>query len=615
MSCDVGAPKRVFIGLTLALAVVAAGPSEERQAARAQQGQGELFFLIQDASGTPVTDLTPEDFLVEQGGVECRVVSAELVGPSQLAILLDDSAGMTEYLTYVRDGMVQFADALPEGSEIAVITLSQRPTTLLDYTTDIARVKEQLGDYFVQRNDAATFFDAFVETVDDLHEDDALWPVIAAITSDGPEDSNSRNRALENMAQQLVEMGGTVHSLMLHSNVGQRYSLEPGQGLGGQPEFARRLTELTGGWSDSLTSPTEAVVGKLAEMGEVIAQRYAEMSNQYLVVFEPPANVDAAAGLSTGVRRSQLRSRVSVDGRPPPWTAELERLKHPLELALGEAALEGLDPEALEAEFIAADAAYNSEQWDQAVTRYRSLLSKLPMMNALHMNIGSALRQMKQYAEAIASYERARAGDPRLEPDVEAEIARTRTAEALEAEFIAADAAYDSQQWDQAVTRYRSLLSKLPMMNALHMNIGSALRQMEQYEEAIASYERARAGDPRLEPDVEAEIARTRMAMGDFEAASGALATVASGADASREDFYNLGELEFAKGDTDAAADWYEKAAANDPNWGKPLFKLALVALNKGDIESAKTFFLQVVEKDPSSEEAAQAQATLDTLP
>ncbi len=309
MTCDVGAPMRVFIGLTLALAVVAAGPGEageERRAARAQQGQGELFFLVEDASGAPVTDLMPEDFMIRQGGVECRVVSAELFGgPLRLAILLDDSAGMMSYFTHVRNGMPQFVDALPEGSEIAIITLAQRPTTFLDYTTDIARVKERLGDYFMQRNEAATYLDALVETIDDLHEDDARRPVIAVITGDGPEQSHSQARALQNMAHQLANMGATVHTLILAS-----------QGPGIQPQSARLVSEMTGGWSDSLNSPSVATVGKLAEMGEVIAQRYAELSNQYRVVFEPPANVDATAGFSAGVRRSELRIRVSVDGRP-----------------------------------------------------------------------------------------------------------------------------------------------------------------------------------------------------------------------------------------------------------------------------------------------------------
>ena len=217
-------------------------------------------------------------------------------------------------------------------------------------------------------------------------------------------------------------------------------------------------------------------------------------------------------------------------GQNPPFSVALERIKHPLELTLGEAALEGLDPEALEAEFTAADEAMNN------------------------------------------------------------------------------------QQWEQSITTYRSVLSKLPMMTNLNMQIGGALRQLGQYEEAIAAFEAAAAGDSDLEADVEAEIARTRMAMGDFDAAGDALAAVAGSDGATREDLYNLGELAFAKGDMDAAAGWYEKAAAVDPNWGKPLFKLALVALNKRDIETAKQFFSQVIEKDPSSEEGAQARATLDAL-
>ena len=114
------------------------------------------------------------------------------------------------------------------------------------------------------------------------------------------------------------------------------------------------------------------------------------------------------------------------------------------------------------------------------------------------------------------------------------------------------------------------------------------------------------------EVQVNSAIARLRMQMGDFDAAEELLAGAGGG---SREDLYNLGEVEFAKGDVDAAAGWYEKAAALDPTWAKPFFKLALVQLNKGDMEGAKVFFAQVVEKDPSSEEGTQAQARLDALP
>jgi len=186
---------------------------------------------------------------------------------------------------------------------------------------------------------------------------------------------------------------------------------------------------------------------------------------------------------------------------------------------------------------------------------------------------------------------------------------------ALTDQLFAADAAYNSQQWDQALTAYRSILEQLPSMTQVNMQIGAILREQEQYEEAIAAFEQAAAANPELESEVEVEIARIKMTLGDFEAASSALAASVASDGAAREDLYNLGELEFAKGNIEAAAGFYEKASAADPDWAKPLFKLALVALNKGDMDTAKQFFSQVVEKDPDSEEGAQARATLDALP
>jgi tetratricopeptide (TPR) repeat protein len=187
--------------------------------------------------------------------------------------------------------------------------------------------------------------------------------------------------------------------------------------------------------------------------------------------------------------------------------------------------------------------------------------------------------------------------------------------DAITEAFAAADAAYNNEQWEQALSGYRAILEQLPVMSNLNLQIGSALRQLGQYDEAIATFELAAVGDPALEQTVQTEIGRTRMAMGDFEAAGTALESAASGDGANREDLYNLGELEFAKGNMELASGWYEKSAAIDPTWGKPLFKLALVALNQGDMEGAKVLFAQVIETDPSSEEGAQARATLDALP
>ena len=183
----------------------------------------------------------------------------------------------------------------------------------------------------------------------------------------------------------------------------------------------------------------------------------------------------------------------------------------------------------------------------------------------------------------------------------------------IEADLEAADAFFNSQDWDSAISGYESLLNQLPQLTNLYSNIGQAHRAAGDYEKALAAFENRLAEEPNNE-NVKADIARTRLAMGDLDAASELEAT-ATGLDASKEDLYNLGELEFAKGAVDTAAGWYEKASMVDPNWAKPVFKLALVALNKGDMETAKQHFQKVVDLDPNSEEGAQASATLAALP
>lgn len=182
---------------------------------------------------------------------------------------------------------------------------------------------------------------------------------------------------------------------------------------------------------------------------------------------------------------------------------------------------------------------------------------------------------------------------------------------ALEADLDAANSAFDAAEFDTAISAYTELLTVLPTLTYLHLNIGNAYRGKGEYDMALASYELL-SGDPERGEQAKVEIARTRLAMGDLDAVSD-IAT--AGADASREDLYNLGEVDFARGEIDSAAGWYEKAAAVDPNWEKPWFKLALVSLNKGDVETAKQHFQKVVDMAPNSEDGAQAQATLSALP
>ena len=100
-----------------------------------------------------------------------------------------------------------------------------------------------------------------------------------------------------------------------------------------------------------------------------------------------------------------------TQGRNPPIRMTMISIRHPFEIALGETALEGLDPLALEAEMNRADEAFADGRFDEAIAGYESLLGKLPTFHMLHVQIGETLVRQGDYQAAIEAFERALAED------------------------------------------------------------------------------------------------------------------------------------------------------------------------------------------------------------
>ena len=114
-----------------------------------------------------------------------------------------------------------------------------------------------------------------------------------------------------------------------------------------------------------------------------------------------------------------------TQGRNPPVNLTMISIRHPFEIALGETALEGLDPEALEAEMNDADTAFADGRFDEAIAGYESLLGKLPTFHMLHVQIGETLVRTGDHEAAIEAYERALVAEPDNE-SAKAGIARAR---------------------------------------------------------------------------------------------------------------------------------------------------------------------------------------------
>ena len=295
---------RVAVGLAV---VVSAGGvvAGNYDVVHAQDNVVQLFMRVVDATGAPVTDLQAADFAIEEGGVACTVVQSEFINaPLRLAIVLDDSGGAFGYRQYLRRALPQFLDGLPDG-QIALILLAGRPQTAVDYTDGPEKLREAIEGFFVERTLASTLFDGLVESIDDL-TDEGRWPVMAIITTDGPEDSTFSDRRAENLSDKLSEHSVTVHSVVLQTLRGNSF----------QPNYAEFLSNATGGWHDVLASASAALTDKLAEMAAEISRRHAEASNRYVVTIERP-DVPEGSSFAIGVTREGLTLLdASFDGRP-----------------------------------------------------------------------------------------------------------------------------------------------------------------------------------------------------------------------------------------------------------------------------------------------------------
>ncbi len=197
----------------------------------------------------------------------------------------------------------------------------------------------------------------------------------------------------------------------------------------------------------------------------------------------------------------------------------------------------------------------------------------------------------------------------------------------LQDDLQAADQLYNRKQWDDAIQKYQAILTKAPALSVINLQIAQAYRNKADdlktrdpnanakpvYDQAIGAYLVLLKTDPNSDK-AKIGIGMTNLEKGDLDVAEQTLDEAAGGTSATREVFFNLGEVKFAKGKKDDATKAYERAAQMDPYWGKPMFALGKAALANGDKDGAIQYFEKVMAVDPISPEAAQSQAMIDQL-
>ena len=96
-------------------------------------------------------------------------------------------------------------------------------------------------------------------------------------------------------------------------------------------------------------------------------------------------------------------------------------------------------------------------------------------------------------------------------------------------------------------------MTKAPSLSVINLQIAAAYRNKKEYDNAITAYNELLKTDPKNDKAI-VGIGMTNLKKGDLKAGEDTLTKAAKGGSQTREVFYNLGEVKFAKGQTDEAA-------------------------------------------------------------
>jgi Ca-activated chloride channel family protein len=293
-------PRFLLMAAAIAALAALATVHGAAQATRATR-EGTMYVSAVNREGEPVTGLGPEDFIIREDGTRREVLRvSRATEPIDIAILLDNSVGATNGVTFLRESLTSFVAKMSPGNQIALIGLADRPTIIVDYTEDTKRLSEAVGRLFPLPASGMTLLDAIYETSLGLKKRQGPRAVMVAVFTDSVEFTNRYEkdvvRALRQVDTQLhmVTIGVFPHRDDEHALRERSFLLDSGPRESG----GNRIQLLA---PHSLTNVMERVARELSEQYKVVYGRPESLiASERVVVSSAKADVTMRGSRARG---------------------------------------------------------------------------------------------------------------------------------------------------------------------------------------------------------------------------------------------------------------------------------------------------------------------------
>jgi VWFA-related protein len=268
-------PRPILI-LALVCATTLTGFGIRTSAQNRETRERALFVSAVDKDGEPVSGLGPDAFIVREDGARREVLRvSRATEPIDIALLVDNSTAASDEITFFREALSKFVAKMAPGNNIAVIALADRPTILVDYTSDTKRLSDTVGRLFPMPQSGMTLLDGILETAQGLARRETPRAVIVPVITDGIEFTN---RYSNDVVAALERVDAALHIVGIGQFI---YSEE--HGIRERSFLLSNGPSKSGGQQITLLSPhgLDPALQRLAR----------ELSSQYKVIYGRPQSL------------------------------------------------------------------------------------------------------------------------------------------------------------------------------------------------------------------------------------------------------------------------------------------------------------------------------------
>ena len=169
-----------------------------------------VYVTVTDGKGRAITDLTPADFTVKEGGKDRDIVTAEPATARMQVSLLVEERLIGD--GSIRMGMFEFMKRLQGAADIGLITIGIRNQTHVEHTADLNMLAAALNKLTLNPGPQSNLTEGVLALAESVGQQKAARPVIVAIALSG---GQAGGPAANTVLTQLRQSGAVMHAVTL----------------------------------------------------------------------------------------------------------------------------------------------------------------------------------------------------------------------------------------------------------------------------------------------------------------------------------------------------------------------------------------------------------------